>query len=170
MNPDSHHVTVSSDCTSWRCSLSRLRVVAAQASGEEVHTDVRGPARLELRRPQVTYYVTFTRFTLLDNLCSKDEAFDPTKYSLLGRKPSIRSAWCALGLLWWRIHRRLLADFTAFLKSEGTEHRLTTHDTHESLNHRLLERVCAVLHHSQLPKSLWGDSPEAISFYILLSS
>ena len=81
MNPDPHHVTVSSDCASWRCSSSRLRVAAAQASGEEVHTDVRGSA-----------YVIFTRFTLLDNLRSKDEAFEPTKHSLLGRKPSIRSA------------------------------------------------------------------------------
>ena len=92
MNPDSHHVTVSSDCASWRCSSSRLRVAAAQASDEEVHTDVRGPASLELKRPQVTYYVTFTNFTLLDNLRSKDEAFEPTKHSLPGRKPSIRSA------------------------------------------------------------------------------
>ena len=53
-------------------------------------------------------------------------------------------------------------DFTDFLKSQGTERRLTTHDTPqhngiaESLNRRLLERVHAVSHHTRLPKSLWG--------------
>jgi transposase InsO family protein len=55
-------------------------------------------------------------------------------------------------------------DFSSFLKSQGTERCLTTHDTPqhngvaESLNRRLLERVHAVLHYSQLLKSLWGEA------------
>ena len=62
-------------------------------------------------------------------------------------------------------------DFATFLKSQGTtERRPTAHDTHqdnrfaESRSCWLLERIRAVLHHFQLPKSLWG---EAISFYCL---
>jgi hypothetical protein len=48
---------------------------------------------------------------------------------------------------------------TAFLKSQGTERRLTTHQYSgtgvvESLNCRLLGQVRAMLHHSLLPKSL----------------
>ena len=59
------------------------------------------------------------------------------------------------------------------MNSRGTERRLTTHDTPqhngvaESLNRRLLERVRAVLHSSQLPKFLWG---EAIKFIVWLKN
>jgi Reverse transcriptase (RNA-dependent DNA polymerase) len=55
-------------------------------------------------------------------------------------------------------------EFDRYLKGQGTERRLTTHDTPqhngvaESLNRRLLERVRAVLHHSGLPKHLWGEA------------
>ena len=55
-------------------------------------------------------------------------------------------------------------EFTDHLKSQGTERRLTTHDTPkhngvaESLNHQVLECVWAVLHHSSLPKFLWGEA------------
>ena len=63
--------------------------------------------------------------------------------------------------------------FTDFLRSQGTKRRLTTHDTPqhngvaESLNRRLLEQVRAVLHHSQLPKNLWG---EALHFIVWLKN
>ncbi len=56
------------------------------------------------------------------------------------------------------------ADFDWYLKEQGTERRLTMHDTPqhngvaESLNRRLLEHVHAVLHHSGLPKHLWGEA------------
>src|SRR5260370_20436275 len=59
-------------------------------------------------------------------------------------------------------------DFPSFLQSQGTERRLTTHDTPqhngvaESLNRRLLEWVRAILHHSQLPKFLWGEATHFI--------
>ena len=54
--------------------------------------------------------------------------------------------------------------FTKFLKEQGTECRLTTHDTPqhngvvESLNCCLVECVCAVLHQSRLPKMLWVEA------------
>jgi hypothetical protein len=65
------------------------------------------------------------------------------------------------------------ANFTEFLNEQGTERRLTTHDTPqhngvaESLNQCLLKRVRAILHHSALPKSLWG---EAIHFAVWLKN
>ncbi len=65
------------------------------------------------------------------------------------------------------------AEFTKFLKEQGMEHRLTTHDmpqhngVAELLNHRLVERVQAILHQSGLPKNLWG---EAIHFCIWLKN
>jgi hypothetical protein len=37
----------------------------------------------------------------------------------------------------------------------------------ESLNHQLLEQVHAIFHHSELPKSLWG---EAIMFTVWLKN
>jgi len=63
--------------------------------------------------------------------------------------------------------------FTQFLREQGTERRLTTHNTPqhngiaESLNRRLLERVRAILHHSGLPKNLWA---EALHFAIWLKN
>jgi transposase InsO family protein len=65
------------------------------------------------------------------------------------------------------------SEFTAFLKEQGTECRLTTHDTlqhngiAESLNRCLLERICAIVHHSGLPKTLWG---EAVNFAMWLKN
>ena len=55
------------------------------------------------------------------------------------------------------------AEFTKFLKEEGTEWRLTMHDTPqhngitESLNRRLVEHVRTILHKCGLPKLLWGE-------------
>ena len=51
-----------------------------------------------------------------------------------------------------------------FLQEQGTERHLTTHDTlqhnciAELLNQHLLKRVQALLHHSGLPKTLWGEA------------
>ena len=55
-------------------------------------------------------------------------------------------------------------EFTKYLKSKGTEHRMTVHDTPEHngvaewLNWTLAEHVRAMLHASSLPKSLWGEA------------
>jgi transposase InsO family protein len=146
----------------------------AEAFGDEVHTDVWGPAPISTIGGR-KYYITFTddhtRYTWLELLRSKDEAFQAYKTFV---------AWAETqhGV---RI-KRLRSDrggeytggnFSKFLNSQGTERRLTTHDTPqhngvaESLNRRLLERVRAVLHASQLPKSLWG---EAIQFIVWLKN
>lgn len=58
----------------------------------------------------------------------------------------------------------LSEEFTQYLKSQGTEQKLTVHDTPEEnevtekLNHTLLEKVHAMLHDSSLPKFLWGEA------------
>ena len=121
------------------------------------------------------YYITFTddhsRFTRLTLLRTKDKALDTYKAfaSWAETQHNVRI-------------KRLRSDrggeytgdnFTKFLNEQGTERRLTTHDTPqhngmaESLNRRLLERVRAILHHSALPKSLWG---EAIHFAVWLKN
>ena len=57
----------------------------------------------------------------------------------------------------------LSKEFCNHLASHGTERRLTMHDTPqengvaERLNRTLVERVQAMLHTAQLPKSLWGE-------------
>ena len=146
----------------------------ATSFGDEVHSDVWGPSQLSSLGGR-KYYITFTddhtRFTRLALLRTKDEALPAYKTF---------TAWASTQ------HgakiKRLRSDrggeytgnnFTAFLNSQGTERRLTTHDTPqhngvaESLNRRLLERVRALLHHSQLPKNLWG---EAIHFVVWLKN
>ena len=54
-------------------------------------------------------------------------------------------------------------EFIMYLKSKGTVQKLTVHDTpqHNSVaerrNHTIVERVCALLHSSGLPKMFWGE-------------
>ena len=54
--------------------------------------------------------------------------------------------------------------FSKHLKANGTERKLTVHDTPEhnglaeQLNRRYIERTRAMLHASGLPKSLWGEA------------
>jgi transposase InsO family protein len=146
----------------------------AKTFGEEIHSDLWGPSPISTIGGR-KYYISFTddysRYTSLDLLKYKDEALSAYKGF---------AAWVQnqLGV---RI-KRLRSDrggeytgheFTKFLQEQGTERRLTTHDTPqhngvaEALNRRLFERVRAILHHSQLPKSLWG---EAVMFAVWLKN
>jgi len=56
------------------------------------------------------------------------------------------------------------ADFVNHLKAQGTEQRLTVHDTpaHNGIaerhNRTILERIRALLHASGLPRFLWGEA------------
>src|SRR6266702_759951 len=167
----SHRHVMEYDGMKWKKS-KRVRIrnkkeregVQANAFGEEIHSDVWGLSPLQTiggRR----YYITFTndhsRFTHTQLLRSKDEALQAYKDF---------ATWAqtqrGVKINWLRSDRRgeyTSADFDRYLKEQGTERRLTTHDTPqhngvaESLNRRLLERVRAVLHHSGLPKHLWGE-------------
>jgi hypothetical protein len=139
----------------------------AQAStfGEEIHSDLWGPSPLQTLGGR-KYYITFTddysHFTQIQLLKSKDEALQAYKDF---------TAWAQTqhGVKIKRLHSDCRGEYTGdefskFLKTQGTEHCLTTHDTPqhngvaESLNRRLLEHMCAILHHSRLPKHLWGEA------------
>src|SRR5580658_2869541 len=142
--------------------------------GEEVHTDLWGPSPVPSLGGR-GYYVTFSddysRFTKLTILRSKDETLDAYKSY---------AAW-VLTQKGIKI-KRLRSDrggeytgnaFSKFLQEQGTERRLTTHDTPqhngvaESLNRRLMERVHAFLVQSGLPQYLWA---EAAKFAIWLKN
>ena len=146
----------------------------ANSFGAEVHSDVWGPSPTQSLGGR-KYYVTFTddysRYTWLEALRTKDETFGAYK------------AFAAWAKTQHGAHIKRLRsdrggeftgrDFTSFLREQGTERRLTTHDTPqhngvaESLNRRLLERVRAMLHQADLPKNLWA---EAINFAVWLKN
>jgi hypothetical protein len=53
-------------------------------------------------------------------------------------------------------------EFEQYLQDQGTLHKITVHNTPESngiaerFNHTLVEKTCAMLFKSKLPKFLWG--------------
>ena len=137
----------------------------AQNFGDEVHTDVWGPsptASLGGRR----YYVTFTddhsRYTRLEVLRTKDEAFEA--YKSFAAWAKTQHGATIKRLRSDRGGEFTSNDFTAYLRQQGTERRLTTADTPqhngvaESLNRRLMERVRAMMHQANLPKNLWAEA------------
>ena len=149
-----------------RKTIRKERVAPpANSFGDEVHSDLWGPSPL-LTIGGRKYYVSFTdnhsRYTRLALLRSKDETLEAYK------------AYAAWARTQHGAHIKRLrsdrggeytgGDFTKFLQEQGTERRLTTHDTPqhngvaESLNRRLLERVRAMLHAADLPKNLWGEA------------
>lgn len=137
-----------------KTTISRI-----QSSGEEIHTDIWGPACLDLTAllqvpgRKVSYFVAFADkplAALLDYLRSHSKR---TNYKAIAAcaKPEAHRAPQEVRR---RIHRRGIYSFS--------ENGL---GVAESLDRRLFERVCGVLHISQLPKSLGrlGD------YFILLS-
>jgi transposase InsO family protein len=146
----------------------------AQYFGAEIHTDLWGPSPVRSlggRRYYVTFTDDFSRFTWVHTLRSKDETLQSYR------------AFANWALTQYNVKIKILRsdrggeytgrEFTKFLQEQGTERRLTTHDTPqhngvaESLNRRLLERVRAILHHSDLPKNLWA---EALHFAVWLKN
>jgi hypothetical protein len=133
--------------------------------GEEVHTNLWGPAPVKtISRHK--YYTSFT-----------DDHMQYMKIMLLRTKDEALQVYKAYANWAQTQHgarvKHLQLDhggeytgnkFTEFLQNQGTERRLTTHDTPqhngvaELLNRRILEHVHAILHHAQLPKSLWGEA------------
>jgi hypothetical protein len=155
--------------------ISKERVAPpAKAFRDKIHLDLWGPSPTSTIGGQ-KYYVTFTddfsRYTILELLKSKDQTLQAYKSF---------SVWAdtqhGTRIKWLRSDcgsEYTGSTFTQFLQEQGTECRLTTHNTPEhngvveSLNCRLLEWVHAILHHFELPKSLWG---EAIMFAIWLKN
>jgi hypothetical protein len=104
----------------------------------------------------------YTHWTALHLLCSKDETFGAYKNF---------AAWAFTQ--YSTVIQRLCLDhrgeftsntFTNYLDSQGTKRQLTMHDTPqhngvaESLNRQILEHTHMMLHHSGLPKNLWGEA------------
>ncbi len=111
----------------------------------------------------MTFTDDHTRFTRLMLLKSKDEMLEVYKSFAVWAQTQhgvrLRSD---------RRGEYMGKAFTKFLKSQGTERRLTTHDTPqhnrvvESLNRRLVEHIHAILYRADLPKSLWGEAAHFI--------
>jgi hypothetical protein len=151
--------------TTRKAIKKEREAVQASTFGDEIHSDLWGPSPLQTLGGR-KYYITFTddhtRYTWTQLLRSKDKA-------LQAYKDFVAWAQTQRGTKFKRLRsdhggEYTGEDFTKYLKEQGTERRLTTHDTPqhngvaESLNRRLLERTRAILHHSGLPKHLWGEA------------
>jgi len=146
----------------------------ADVLGAEVHSDVWGPSpvpSLGRRRYYVTFTNDYSHHTWLTAMCMKDETLAVYK---------AYAAWLLTqhGVKIKQLHSDHGGEYTGgtfskFLVDQGTEQRLTTHDTPqhngvaESLNCHLMERVCAFLIQAALPKALWA---EAAHFVIWLKN
>jgi transposase InsO family protein len=146
----------------------------AKNFGAEIHTDLWGPSPVNSlggRRYYATFMDDFSRYTWVHTLRSKDETLDSYRafanWALTQHNTKIKTLRSDRGSEYTG------CEFTKFLQEQGTERRLTTHDTPqhngvaESLNRHLLERVWAVLHQSDLPKNLWA---EALHFAVWLKN
>ena len=137
----------------------------AMAIGDEVHSDVWGPAPVETIN-HMKYVVTFTdghaRETKVAFMRNKAETFE--KY-----QDFEAWLWTQHGVRIKMLHsdrggEYLSEEFSKHLKMTGTIRRLTVHDTleyngiAERLNRTLMEKVRAMLHDSKLPKFLWGEA------------
>ena len=149
-----------------RLPIPKVRISPpAQDFGDEVHTDVWGPATIATHQNR-RYFVTFTdnatRYTTTFLLHTKDEALEAYK---MFEAWAVTQHHCqAIKVL--RSDRRgeyLSKVFNQHLQKAGTVRKLTTHNTPqlngiaEHLNRTLLKRIRAFTHTSGLPKSLWGE-------------
>ena len=133
----------------------------AKFFGAKIHTDLWGPSPVTIlggRRFYITYTDDFTCYTWVHTLRSKDETLD--SYHAIAKWAHNQHNVKNKILRSDRSGEYCGNDFTKFLEEQGTKRRLTTHDTlqhngvAESLNRHLLEHMRAILHHSDLPKSL----------------
>jgi hypothetical protein len=144
---------------------SRARGECAQAFGDEIHSNVWGPARIESLGGR-KYYVSFTddaiRWTTIFLLRQKSDTFDAYKSFTAWVKTQfsidIKCLHCD------RAGEYLSMEFLAFLDKNGTNLKVTVHDTPEQnvvvecLNRTLMEKVRALLIASSLPLYLWGEA------------
>jgi len=146
------------------------KALLAKAFSVEVRSDFWGPSPT-LSLGGRKYYIMFTdnhtHFTRLTILFTKDGTLDMYKGF---------AAWASTqhSMRIKHLHsdhggEYTGSEFSQFLKEQGTERHLTTHNTlqhnrvMESLNRCLVEQVHALLHQSGLPNTLWA---EALHFII----
>jgi len=156
-------------CKQAKATCKQIRkeheALLADAVGTETHTDLWGPSPTPSMGGR-RYYVMFTD----DHSCY-------SSLTVLHMKDETLEAYKAYATWMYTQHgvriKRLRSDrggeytsnkFTKFLTEQGTECRLTMHDTPqhnrvaESLNRCIMERVHACLIQSRLPKSLWAEA------------
>ena len=138
----------------------------AQSFGDEIHTNVWGPASIQMRQGH-QYFVTFTDnatcYTIMFLMCTKDEALEVYKSF---EAWALTQGHCkAIKVLCSDCGDEYLSNvFNTHLVAAGTAHKLTVHNTlqlngiAEHLNCTLLEQIHAFAHASSLPKTLWGEA------------
>jgi hypothetical protein len=138
---------------------------AAGEMGDDIHTDVWGPAPVKTTQHK-RYYVSFTDevtcYTAIVLLHLKDKTFEATKDFILRWETEYG---VTINILHsdrggeYKSH-----EFNAYLAGRGIQHRFTAHDTPEHngvaepLNRTLKEKVRAMLHAVDLPDNLWGEA------------
>jgi len=133
--------------------------------GEEVHSDLWGPAPVESRGGK-RYYITFTddktRLTHLYLLRKKDEAFDTYKEYEAWVNTQLSAKIKVLHSDQGGEYKS--TEFITHLKSKGTVSKFTVHDTPqhngvaERRNRTIVEHIRALLYASGLPRALWGEA------------
>jgi len=150
-----------------RVPMSKPRIsVPAQSFGDEVHTDVWGPASTSTVKGR-RYFITFTDdvtcYTVVYLLKTKDQVLKSYKsyeaWAIAQQHCTSIKVLCSN-----RGGKYLSKAFDEHLAAAGTARHLTTHDTPqlngiaERLNRTLLEHVHALRHEAGLPKMLWGEA------------
>ncbi|THH01090.1 hypothetical protein EW026_g1530 [Hermanssonia centrifuga] len=135
------------------------------AIGDEIHSDVWGPAPVETLGGR-RYYVSFTddnsRWTQIYLMRTKDEVF--SHYKGFAAWLKTQHTVVVKTLHSDRGGEYLSTEFSTFLAEQGTACRLTVHDTPEyngiveRLNRTLVTKIRAMLIDSGLPKFLWGEA------------
>jgi gag-pre-integrase-like protein len=132
---------------------------------DEIHSDLWEPSPLPSLGNHY-YYITFTDdatcWTCVYLLRSKDQTLDAYKSFAAWAKTQHGAT---IKCLHFDCGGKFTGnEFTKYLKQEGSEWQLTTHNTPEhngvaeALNRCLLECTHAMLHSADLPKNLWGKT------------
>ena len=137
--------------------------------GGEVHTDLWEPAPVESKGGK-HYYITFTddktHLTHLYLLQKKDEAFKTYKEYKAWVNTQLSTKIKVLHSD--RGGEYTGKEFVTHLKSKVTIPKLTVHDTpqHNGVakcrNRTIIEQICALLHASGLPRTMWGEAAHHI--------
>ena len=137
----------------------------AKEFGEEIHTDLWGPASTATFSGR-RYYVSFTnnwsQWSTICLLRKKSEAFGAYKdfdaWVIRQLDKHIKCLHADRG------GEYLNEAFISYLDKQGTARKLTVHDTPEQngtaerLSRTLIEKVRAMMLASQLPRGLWGEA------------
>ena len=140
---------------------------------DKIYLDVWGPSPIQTPGHK-SYYVSFTdnhtRWTHLQLLATKDSIFQAYKEfeawaKLHHQIPAFKTFHSDRG------GEYLGAEFSKYLHSQGTIWRLTIHNTpkyngvSKCLNWTLHEHTHALLHSSKLPKNLWGEAINHVTWF-----